>query len=301
MVIEPYWPEDDEVSAVRVVENDGPLILGQPHVGTWVPDAIREDLNETGRALADTDWHIGLVYSSGLPQQDVGTVDSLSHYTDWAIEHAVPPPAATVVASTIHRYVIDCNRDPAGTSLYPGQNTTGLVPLTDFDGRPIYHAGREPNAEEIARRLKAYHVPYHAALAAQIERVKARHGVAIVYDCHSIRSNIPFLFDGELPVLNIGTNGGVTCDPAIEAAAEEAARESGFTWSLNGRFKGGWTTRHYGRPADGVHAIQMEIAQRAYMDEAPPWGWAWDRWAQLTPVLSALLHRLDALAPTLTR
>jgi len=232
---------------MEVMQGDSPLILAFPHTGTHVPQDCAARLNEVGRALSDTDWHIDGLYN-GL----VGGI--------------------TTVRTPIHRYVIDVNRGPDDASLYPGQNTTGLCPLTDFDCRPIYLAGRAPDAAEIARRTAAYHAPYHAALSAELARIKARHGFAILYDCHSIRSHIPFLFDGRLPDFNIGTNSGASCAPAIETLVlghVQAAK--GYTSVLNGRFKGGWTTRHYGQPAYGVHAIQMELAQSTYMHEAPPW------------------------------
>jgi formiminoglutamase len=259
------------MTPVHVTRGDGPVILAFPHVGTDLPEDVRAALNAEGRRLRDTDWHVDRLYDGLLP-------------------------GATTVTATFHRYVIDANRDPAGTSLYPGQNTTGLVPLTDFDGQPIWD--RPPDAAEIARRLAAFHAPYHAALAAEVARVRARHGIAILYDCHSIRSRIPFLFDGPLPDLNIGTNGGTTCDPRIAAAAlrHAAAR----THVLDGRFKGGWTTRHYGRPGQGVHAIQMELAQATHLaTETPPFAWDAVKAAALRPVLAAILHDIAALAPDL--
>lgn len=231
-----------------VLRGDSPIVLGQPHGGTFVPDEIAQRLNSVGAGLADTDWHINRLYDGLL--------------TD-----------ATVVKSNVHRYVIDANRDPAGVSLYPGQNTTTLVPLTDFDGQPIWRADQEPSSDEIEARRLAFHAPYHQALKSELERVRDRHGVAILFDCHSIRSNIPFLFDGELPIFNTGTNNGTTCAPAIEHTVHSIATASGLSSVLNARFKGGWTTRHYGQPQTGIHAIQMEIAQRAYMQESSPWAY----------------------------
>lgn len=228
------------MTPVEVHQGSSPVILGLPHTGTHVPGDVWERLNDEGRKLRDTDWHVHRLYDGLLPD-------------------------VTTVRATFHRYLIDANRDPSGESLYPGQNTTGLVPLTDFDNRPIWRDGMEPDAQETARRLDLYHRPYHAALAAEIARVKALHGVAVLYDCHSIRSRCPFLFEGELPVLNIGTFDGASCSRAIEAVAHEFAASSPFSTVLNGRFKGGWTTRYYGRPEHGVHAIQMEIAQKAYL------------------------------------
>ena len=258
-----------------VTRGDGPIVLGMPHVGTAVPQDIRDRLNDEGHILRDTDWYVDRLYAGLIP-------------------------GLTVVRANFHRYVIDANRDPSGQSLYPGASTTDLVPLTTFDGTPIWREGAEPGAEDTAARLAAYHAPYHAALAAELDRVKARHGVAILWDCHSIRSVIPWLFDGTLPDFNIGTNGGATCDPRIEAATVEAARASGRTNVLNGRFKGGWTTRRYGRPTEGFHAIQMELAQASHLaTEAPPFDLSPTKAAALRPALAAMLSRLAALAPTL--
>ncbi|MGR3812467.1 MAG: N-formylglutamate deformylase [Cognatishimia activa] len=254
-----------------VVAGDGPIVLGQPHVGTHVPPEIATRLNQIGAALADTDWHITRLYEGLLP-------------------------SATVVKSNIHRYVIDANRDPEGLSLYPGQNTTTLVPLTDFDGRPIWKDGQEPSGDEIETRRTTYHAPYHQALSDALNKAKAKYGVAILFDCHSIRSNIPFLFDGELPVFNTGTNSGETCAAQIESAVHDAAQSSGMSSVLNGRFKGGWTTRHYGRPDAGTNAIQMELAQRAYMHETVPWTYAEDRARLVRPVLQHMLQTLNDLA-----
>lgn len=261
------------MTPVTVTEGEGPIILGLPHGGTWIPAGLMARLNDKGRTLADTDWHIGRLYDAVIP-------------------------GLTVVASTVHRYAIDANRDPAGVSLYPGQNTTGLCPLTDFDGNPIWTPGQEPSDDEILSRRAAFHDPYHAALAAQIDRVRARHGVAILYDCHSIRSFLPFLFADTLPVFSIGTNDGRSCAPSVEdCVVGPCAAAPGFDRVVNGRFKGGWTTRHYGRPQNGVHAIQMELAQRAYLTvETSPWTYDDPKAARLRPVLAAVLGDLDRLA-----
>ena len=258
---------------LEIQEGDSPLVLGFPHTGTDLPDDCAARLNENGLALADTDWNIHRLYE--------GLVTG-----------------ATTVRTRVHRYVIDANRDPAGASLYPGQNTTGLCPLTDFDGAPIYRSGAEPDAAEIARRREAWHAPYHAALSAQLERVRARHGFAVLYDCHSIRSQIPFLFAGVLPDFNIGVNGGETCDPAITQAVRSlCAAAPGYRHVVDGRFKGGWTTRHYGRPAEGLHAIQMELAQSTYMRESPPWDYLPDRADALRVHLKAILETLSRWSP----
>ena len=258
---------------VDVFRADGPIVLGVPHAGTHVPDAIRARLNETGRLLADTDWHVDRLYSELVP-------------------------GATMVCATFHRYVIDANRDPEGASLYPGQNTTSLCPTTDFDGRPIYLDGQEPDADEIAQRRRDFHAVYHEALAAEIERVRRIHGVAILYDCHSIRSHIPFLFEGKLPDFNIGTNNGATCSPLVESAVVQACKSAeSYSSILNGRFKGGWTTRHYGRPSDGVHAIQMELAQSTHLsEEAPPFAYDQAKAGKLRGHLKTILQDLEALS-----
>lgn len=256
---------------VEVTPGDSPVILGLPHTGTWLPDDIRARLNARGQVLADTDWHIERLYDGLLP-------------------------GATTVRATFHRYVIDANRGADDASLYPGQNTTGLVPLTDFDGEAIWLT--EPDAADIAHRKAQFHAPYHAALAAEVARVRARHGVAILYDCHSIRSHIPFLFPGTLPDFNVGTNLGTTCDPRIEAAVYDLCVASGRTHVLNGRFKGGWTTRHYGQPGTGVHAIQMELAQSTHLStEVPPFAYDDAKAEALRVTLRAILERLAALAP----
>ncbi len=261
-----------------IMRGDSPLLLGLPHTGTDLPDEVAAALNDTGLARADTDWHVHRLYQ-GLADDLAGGVTS--------------------VRTTLHRYAIDVNRDPAGASLYPGQNTTGLVPLTDFDGQPIWRAGHEPDAAEIERRRRAWHAPYHAALRAELERLRARHGFAILYDCHSIRGEIPYLFAGKLPDFNIGTNGGTTCDPAIETAVLNiCAAASGYDHVLNGRFRGGWTTRHYGRPDDGLHAIQMELAQSTYLAaEAPPRSIDSARADRLRQHLGAILTTLATWSP----
>jgi formiminoglutamase len=261
------------MTPLTVTEGDSPVILGMPHGGTWLPDDLSTRLNDNGRKLADTDWHIDRLYAGLLP-------------------------GVTTVAATFHRYVIDANRDPAGHSLYPGQNTTELCPTTDFDGLPIWAEGQAPSAAEIDARREAFHTPYHLALQYQIDRVKARHGSVILWDCHSIRSLIPFLFEGALPHFNIGTNDGTTCAGLIETATRAPCVSApGFDTVVNGRFKGGWTTRHYGRPETGTHAIQMEIAQRAYLSaEAAPW--AFDATTAEAPraILTKALATLDRLA-----
>ncbi len=262
------------MTPVEVHHGDSPVVLGLPHTGTCLPPDIMARLNARGQVLSDTDWHIHRLYDGLLP-------------------------GATTVRATFHRYVIDANRPPDGESLYPGQNTTGLVPLTDFDGRPIW--SQPPGASEIETLRQGYHAAYHAALMAEMERVRALHGVAILYDCHSIRSRIPFLFEGVLPDFNIGTANGASCDRRVEnTVAEICAGAEGYTSILNGRFKGGWTTRHYGRPSTGFHAIQMELAQSTHLEtETPPYDYSPEKAARLRPILADILHALADLAPRL--
>ena len=260
------------MNPVDISQGDSPLILAMPHTGLFVPEDVFLGLNDTGCALADTDWHVHTLYE--------GLADNV-----------------TIVRATYHRYVIDANRDPSGQSLYPGQNTTSLCPLTDFDNQPIYKKDCEPNAAEIERRRLKFHAPYHAALEAEIARVRARHGIALLYDCHSIRDEVPFLFDGTLPDFNIGTNDSKSCGSAFEQAAANICKEAeGYSSVVNGRFKGGWTTRHYGRPETGVHAIQMELTQSAYMDGAPPWNYDPVGAAPIRPYLQNILKTLESLA-----
>ncbi len=260
---------------LEVREGASPLILSMPHGGRDLVPGLAERLTEAGRALADTDWWIERLYDFA------GDLD------------------AGVVRTRLSRTVIDVNRDPSGASLYPGQATTGLCPIETFDGVPLYGDGAAPDAAEIADRTQRYFAPYHAALTAQIERAKAAHGYALLYDCHSIRSVVPRLFEGALPVFNIGTNEGASCAPGVQqAVADVCAAAEGYSHVVNGRFKGGWITRQYGRPDAGVHAVQMELAQHAYMDEAPPWTFDEVKAARLRPVLRAALQAMMGWAET---
>lgn len=236
MLNSPRWLE--------VVQGQAPLVISIPHAG-------REVLEDCQKGLSDP-------------------YDGVRSDTDWALEklydfaHGL---GATTVYTRLSRSMIDVNRDPSGTSLYPGQATTELCPTTDFDGNPLYKKGKAPDANEIARRLDAYFRPYHEALATQLARLKTAHKIVVLWDAHSIRSRIPRLFDGELPHLNFGTNDGASCAPSLIGRLEQIADRSPYSRVTNGRFKGGYITRHYGRPQDGVHAVQLEMAMRTYADE----------------------------------
>jgi formiminoglutamase len=228
---------------LTVERREAPLILSFPHTGTEIPDDYAEGLVSLPLARKDADWWIDLLYGFA---RDLG---------------------ATFVHTAISRTVIDVNRDPSGASLYPGQATTDLCPTLTFDGEPLYRPGQEPDAASIAKRRATYFDPYHQVLAGEIARLRAAHKCIVVYDCHSIRSVIPRLFEGTLPNFNIGTNAGASCAPELTAAVEDACRSTEFTRVVNGRFKGGWITRSFSAPEKGVHAIQMELACRGYMRE----------------------------------
>ena len=242
---------------LTVHQGQAPLVIGLPHTGTEIPDDIAATMVSPWLSRKDADWWVDRLYA-------------------FAVELD-----ATLVRTAISRSVIDVNRDPSGQSLYPGMTTTGLCPTETFDGESLYRPGLEPDPAEIERRRALFFDPYHAALTRELERLGAD-GPVVLYDAHSIRSVVPRLFEGELPQFNIGDNGGQTCDPALTTAVEAACAVTGLSHVVNGRFKGGWTTRHYGRPADGWHAIQMELADRGYMvDPSGPldetnWPSPWD-------------------------
>jgi len=222
---------------------EAPLVLSLPHVGTAIPEDIQARLVSPWLARKDADWWIGELY-------------------DFAAEID-----ATIVRAYWSRTVIDLNRDPTGVSLYPGQATTSLCPVETFDGESLYRPGAEPNAEEIEARIDTFFRPYHRALAEEISRLYNKYGRIVIYDCHSIRSGIPRLFAGKLPVFNLGTNSGATADPALIGHVTDIIAGSGRSHVVDGRFKGGYITRHYGQPEKGVHALQMELACRGYLRE----------------------------------
>lgn len=228
---------------LEVERGDLPLIVSFPHTGTDIPPEIEERVTSPWLARKDADFWIHRLYDFARGM------------------------GATTVRTSISRTVIDVNRDPSGASLYPGQATTELCPLTTFDGEPLYRLGQEPDTNEIASRRAQYFEPYHDALSAEIERLRTAHGSVVLYDAHSIRSRVPRLFDGELPHLNIGTNRDRSCDRTLTLAVERACESPRFSRVTNGRFVGGWTARHYGSPARGVHAVQMELACRGYLRE----------------------------------
>jgi N-formylglutamate deformylase len=228
---------------LEIHRGDAPLVVSFPHTGTEFPAALELRFVSPWLARKDTDFWIDRLY-------------------DFAVDLG-----ATTVRTRISRSVIDVNRDPSGVSLYPGEATTELCPTTTFDGEPLYREGLAPDDAEIAIRREAWFSPYHAALGAELSRLRAHHPKVVLYDAHAIRSRIPRLFDGELPVFNLGSNAHASCDPVLTCAVEEACAASPFSRVTDGRFKGGWITRRYGQPAAGVHALQMELACRGYVDE----------------------------------
>lgn len=253
----------------RLAQGDSPLIVNVPHAGTLVPDSVGSRLTHAAQALPDTDWHVEKLY-------------------DFAAKDGT-----TLMTATTSRYVIDLNRDPSGAELYAGADNTELCPTRTFADEPIYAANAAPTPGEITQRMVSHFLPYHQTLAMEVARVKKLHGYAVVLDGHSIRGEVPRFFAGRLPDLNLGTAGGTSCAPELESAAHAVLKAaSGFTHVVNGRFKGGWITRHYGRPYDHVHALQLEMAQRCYMDEAPPYGWDPARAAALVGVLRRLVATL---------
>ncbi len=251
----------------RLRTGASPLIVSMPHVGTYVAPELAARMTDAALELPDTDWHLDRLYDF------LGELD------------------ASVLAATHSRYVIDLNRPPDGTDLYPGQETTGLVPADTFAREPIYRARQAPDEREVAHRIERYWRPYHERLQRELARLRAAHGYALLWDAHSIASEVPRLFAGRLPHLNLGTAGGTSCAFELEHAVADAAQRSrAYSSVLNGRFKGGYITRAYGQPASRVHAIQLELAQRTYMDEPPPYAFRADLAARIRPVLRALIE-----------
>lgn len=227
----------------ELVEGRLPLIVSLPHDGRQVPEDIAARMTGAALELPDTDWQVARLY-------------------DFCRELG-----ATMIIARHSRYVVDLNRPPDDAPLYPGQLSTGLCPARTFSGEPIYADGAAVDDAELERRRREYWQPYHDALCKQLSALHTRHGRVLLWDAHSIASRVPSLFEGELPVLNIGTDGGRSCATAVAQAAQKVAAASPYTQVLDGRFTGGYITRHYGAPDTGRHAVQLEIARRGYMDE----------------------------------
>lgn len=252
----------------KLFQGTTPLLISIPHMGTYLPADIKQRLTPLGCSLPDTDWHLDQLY-------------------DFA-----PALGAGVLMSTHSRYVVDLNRAQEDTDLYPGQVKTGLCPLQTFDGEDIYAEDGAPDDIEKLNRVSAYWLPYHEALAAEIARIKSVFGYALLYDAHSIRAEVPRLFDGRLWDLNLGTAHDSTCDPAMSQAVLAAAASGDYSAVLNKRFVGGYITRGYGRPAENVHAIQMELTWDLYMDSGAPYHYREEKAVKLKPVLGQVLQSL---------
>jgi N-formylglutamate deformylase len=255
----------------RFTSGSTPLLVSMPHVGTHIPERLAARMTESARAVPDTDWHVDRLY------------DFLGEL------------GASVIHATHSRYVVDLNRPPDSAPLYPGAANTGLCPTEQFDGVPIYRPGEAPGQAEVQERLAVIWRPYHERLAAEVQALKARHGIALLYEAHTIRSHVPRLFDGRLPDINLGTADGASAAPDLAARLIQAVADAKeYSSVLNGRFKGGYITRSYGRPAEGVHAVQLELSQITYMDEDPPYQFRDDLAATVRPVLRAVLQAMLA-------
>ncbi len=263
-----------QADVFRFAPGDTPLLVSIPHTGVQVPEDIVAGFTEAGLSLADTDWHLDRLYAFA-PDLGVG-----------------------VLAANYSRYVIDLNRNPQGASLYPGQDVTELCPTTTFDRAPIYRPGRAPDEREIARRVERYWTPYHQQVESELERLRARFGHAVLFEAHSIRSRVPRFYDGVIPDLNLGTADGITADADLERSAWEVLDAAdGYSAVRNGRFKGGFLTRAFGHPEQGWHAMQLEMSQRCYMDESPPWTWRDERAEAVAALLTTLLETLRDWRP----
>ena len=263
MTIPPLW------RIARADTDSVPLIVNVPHAGTHLPAQIANTLTSAGLEVPDTDWHVDKLYDF------------------------IPSLGATLMVATHSRIVVDLNRDPSGDAFYPGASNTEICPTATFANEPIYRPGLAPGKAEITQRVEQYWRPYQHQLATEIARIKTKHGVCILLDGHSIVSEAPRFFAGRLPDLNLGTADGKSCDVSLAQLAFTVLNHAaGFTAVHNGRFKGGFITRHYGVPGDKIHALQLEVAQRCYMDEAAPSLYDASRAAPLKAVLIALVEKL---------
>ncbi|WP_430388571.1 N-formylglutamate deformylase [Dyella sp. 20L07] len=233
------------MSTYTLHRGTAPLLISLPHDGSHIPEAIAARMHPAAQRSVDTDWHVGRLYTS-----------------------LATALGASVLKPVASRYVVDLNRPVDGQALYPGKRETGLVSTVGFSGEPLYLDGGEPTAEEIQRRVNEFWQPYHDALSQELERMLAAHGRVVLWEGHSIRSRVPMLFDGQLPDLNLGTAEGASCTPALQQRLQAVLEgQSSYSFAVNGRFKGGYITRHYGRPDKDVQAVQLELAQLTYMDE----------------------------------
>jgi N-formylglutamate deformylase len=246
-----------------------PLLISAPHVGTAIPPDQQHRYTERALQVEDTDWFLDRLYAFA---QDLG---------------------ASFIVPLHSRYLIDLNRPSSNQPMYAGQNNTELCPTRHFTGEPIYREGCAPDEAEIHRRVVQYWQPYHDALQTEAQRLRAQHGHVVIFDAHSIKSELPWLFEGQLPAMNIGTVEGSSCAPTLRSAvAAVFTAQNDYSHVIDGRFKGGHITREYGRPAQGVHTVQLEMCWRAYMEETAPYRWHEARAAAVTPLLRALVSAL---------
>ena len=257
---------------VEISHGKLPIVLAMPHTSCYVPDEILETFTDSAKKLTDTDWNIHQLYDELLPN-------------------------ATIVRAMFHRYVIDANRSSEDSPLYAENSSTALCPLTTFEGDALYLPGCEPDKNEMRRRLEQYYFTYHNALKETLHRAHAKHGIAILFDCHSVRSTLPYLDSSNFADVNIGTNNGASCALTVQNTVLGICRRSlDYTVVLNGRFKGGFTTQQYGNPSEGIHAIQMELAQSTYMQESSPWTYDVEKAERIRIILAHALNALRVLA-----
>lgn len=251
-----------------------PLLISLPHVGTVIPEDQRHRYTERALQAEDTDWFLDRLYGFA---REMG---------------------AGMIVPNESRYLIDLNRPSENLPMYPGSNNTELCPTRHFTGDPIYVDGQAPDEAEIHRRVDVYWRPYHQAVRDELAHLKAAHGHAVLFDAHSIASTLPWLFEGTLPHLNLGTVNGTSCAPGLrDALAALFASQHRYSHVVDGRFKGGHITRHFGRPQQGIHAVQLEMCWRAYMDETPPWRWHHERAAEVTPLLTQMVTTMRDWTP----
>ena len=258
----------------KLTRGTAPLLVSFPHAGTEIPNALAARMTPEALQRADVDWHLPQLYDF------------------------VQAMGASTLVARFARHVVDLNRPPQDESLYPGQDVTGLLPLDTFRKQPLYLPGETPTAAQAQQRRATYWQPYHDALRAELARLRTLHGSVVLWDAHSIASVMPRFFDGKLPDLNLGTADGRSCAPDVQAAAEAAmAEQASYTHVSNGRFKGGYITRHYGQPEGGVHALQLEMCQSTYMDETAPFAYRPDLAAQVQPLLQRMLDAVLQARP----
>lgn len=250
----------------ELCEGHTPLFISMPHDGTRIPGDLEARMTERALQRPDTDWHVARLY-------------------EFAAELG-----ASLIRPLHHRYVVDLNRAPDNTTLYPGSSNTEVCPSSCFDDSPIYRDDAVPDATEITKRIDTYWRPYHQCLQEELARIHSVHGIALLYEAHTIHSRVPRFFEGLLPDFNLGTAGGTSCAPTLEQSITDVlARLDGFTYVVNGRFKGGYITRAYGKPGDNIHAVQLELSQRTYMDEDHPYTYRDELAQQVQPTLESIL------------